>query len=251
MNIERGAWRLWDSCSALFSGMARERRASAIKDGRTVVVMKLDFSGLPGFAQAAEWMNDVLKGDAGSYSLLLEWAYKMAVNVDLPGLDSAEELAKEYLAKSGTPAERVDKLVKDYQVKTGLVGAATGAGGLMTLPVNLVSSTLLQMRMAAAIALMGGWQLGDEKVKRALILCALGSKVVNKLTSAVLEKAAQKAAVKLTGKVMGKSVPLMGMVVSGAIDAAATKTIGVAAKQWFITNVPEVLTVDADFVEKR
>lgn len=208
--------------------------------------MKLDFSSLPGFNQAANWMNDVLKGDAGSYSLILDWAYKMAANADLPGLDSAEELAREYLAKSGTLEERADRLVKDYQVKTGLLGAATGAGGLMTLPINLVSSTLLQMRMAAAIALMGGWKLEDEKVKKALMLCALGSKVVNKLTSAVLEKAAQKAAVKLTGKVVGKSVPLMGMVLSGAIDATTTKTIGTAAKQWFITEVPDVLTIDAE-----
>lgn len=208
--------------------------------------MKLDFSSLPGFNQAANWMNDVLKGDAGSYSLILDWAYKMAANADLPGLDSAEELAREYLAKSGTLEERADRLVKDYQVKTGLLGAATGAGGLMTLPINLVSSTLLQMRMAAAIALMGGWRLEDEKVKKALMLCALGSKVVNKLTSAVLEKAAQKAAVKLTGKVVGKSVPLMGMVLSGAIDATTTKTIGKAAKQWFITEVPDVLIIDAE-----
>lgn len=208
--------------------------------------MKLDFSSLPGFNQAANWMNDVLKGDAGSYSLILDWAYKMAANADLPGLDSAEELAREYLAKSGTLEERADRLVKDYQVKTGLLGAATGAGGLMTLPINLVSSTLLQMRMAAAIALMGGWRLEDEKVKKALMLCALGSKVVNKLTSAVLEKAAQKAAVKLTGKVVGKSVPLMGMVLSGAIDATTTKTIGKAAKQWFITEVPDVLTIYAE-----
>lgn len=78
------------------------------------------------------------------------------------------------------------------------------------------------------------------------MLCALGSKVVNKLTSAVLEKAAQKAAVKLTGKVVGKSVPLMGMVLSGAIDATTTKTIGKAAKQWFITEVPDVLTIYAE-----
>lgn len=214
--------------------------------GRMVWDMKLDFSSLPGFDQAASWMNNVLKGDAGSYSLILDWAYKMAANADLPGLDSAEELAREYLAKSGTLEERADRLVKDYQVKTGLLGAATGAGGLMTLPINLVSSTLLQMRMAAAIALMGGWRLEDEKVKKALMLCALGSKVMNKLTSAVLEKAMQKAAVKLTGKVVGKSVPLMGMVLSGAIDAAATKTIGRAAKQWFITEVPDVLTIDAE-----
>ena len=208
--------------------------------------MKLDFSGLPGFEQAAGWMNDVLKGDAGSYSLILDWAYKMAANADLPGLDSADELAREYLAKSGTLAERTDKLIKDYQFKTGLMGAATGVGGMMTLPINLVSSTLLQMRMAAAIALMGGWRLEGEKVKKALILCALGSKVMNKLTSTVLEKAMQKAAVKLTGKVLGKSLPLMGAVLSGAIDATATKTIGKAAKQWFITEVPEVLTVDME-----
>ena len=66
------------------------------------------------------------------------------------------------------------------------------------------------------------------------------------IAKAVLEKAMQKAAVKLTGKVLGKSLPLMGAVLSGAIDATATKTIGKAAKQWFITDVPEVLTVTVE-----
>lgn len=210
---------------------------------------KLDFSSLPGFSQATAWMGNVLNGDAGSYSDLLDWGYKMAANANIPGLDSAEELAKEYLAKPGTLEERVDRLISTYQLKTGLIGAATGTGGFVTLPFNLVSSMLLQMRMAAAIAIMGGWNLEDAKVKKALILCSLSSKVLNSLSSKVIEKAIQKAALKLTGKIVGKSVPLMGMMISGAIDAATTRTIGNVAKEWFIKDVPDVLTQKAEFVD--
>lgn len=207
------------------------------------------FSSLPGFDKAVEWTNDILKGEAGSLSLLLDWAYKAASNMKLPGLDSAEELAQEYLQQDGSLEEQVDRLIKDYWVKTGVMGAATDIGGLATLPINIVSSTLMQMRMAAAIALMGGWHLEDPKVKKALILCAMGTKVMNKLSSAVLERAMKKAAAKMTGKVVGKSVPVMSMLLSGAIDAVTTKGIGEAAKQWFITEVPDVLTIDAEFEE--
>lgn len=207
------------------------------------------FSSLPGFDKAVGWTNDILKGDAGSLSFLMDWTYRIAANMKLPGLDSADELAHEYLAREGSLEEKVDKLIKDYWVKTGVMGAATDVGGLATLPINIVSSTLLQMRMAAAIAIMGGWHLEDPKVKKALILCALGSKVVNKLSAAVMEKAMKKAAAKMTGKVLGKSVPVVSMLLSGAIDAMATKGIGEAAKKWFITEVPDVLTVDAEYEE--
>ena len=53
----------------------------------------------------------------------------------------------------------------------------------------------------------------------------------------------------MTGRVVGKSVPVMSMLLSGAIDALTTKGIGEAAKQWFITEVPDVLTIDAEFEE--
>lgn len=212
----------------------------------------LDFSAMPGFDQAAAWMSNVLNGDAGSYSSLLDWTYRMAANANIPGLDSAQELSKEYLAKTGTMEEKVDKLISSYQVKTGLIGAATGTGGMMTLPVNLVSITLLQMRMAAAIALMGGWSLEDEKVKKAVILSEMGSGPVDSLSGEEMEKAVKKGALNLTGKIVGKSVPLVGMMISGAIDASTTKTIGKAAKEWFIMNLPTAMTVltqKAEFVD--
>ena len=121
-------------------------------------------ANIPGFDSVIGWMTKVLQGDAGSFSQVVDWAYGVAINADLPGVSSAQELADEYTAKGKNLEDAVDKLVSDYWVKSGIMGTATGIGGIATLPLNIVSGTVLQLRMAAAIALIGGWRLEDEKV---------------------------------------------------------------------------------------
>ena len=202
-------------------------------------------ANIPGFDSVIGWMTKVLQGDAGSFSQVVDWAYGVAINADLPGVSSAQELADEYTAKGKNLEDAVDKLVSDYWVKSGIMGTATGIGGIATLPLNIVSGTVLQLRMAAAIALIGGWRLEDEKVKLALIMCAMGSKVVNKLSTKIVEK----AAAKLAGKFIGKSVPIMGALFSGAVDAATTRGIGKMAKKWFVTEVPQDFTIEAEYIE--
>lgn len=206
-------------------------------------------ANIPGFDSVIGWMTKVLQGDAGSFSQVVDWAYGVAINADLPGVSSAQELADEYTDKGKNLEDAVDKLVSDYWVKSGIMGTATGIGGIATLPLNIVSGTVLQLRMAAAIALIGGWRLEDEKVKLALIMCAMGSKVVNKLSTKIVEKAVEKAAAKLAGKFIGKSVPIMGALFSGAVDAATTRGIGKMAKKWFVTEVPQDFTIEAEYIE--
>ena len=122
-----------------------------------------------------------------------------------------------------------------------MIGAATSAGSLVTLPINLVSTTLLQLRMASAIAVMGGWKLEDERVRQALILCALGSETVSHISEIVIQKAIAVATAKLAGKSCSKLLPGVGILLGGAMDSAVTKCIGQAAKKCFITNIPEEL----------
>ena len=203
-------------------------------------------NSIPDYSQAVDWMNKVIEGDAGSYSLFLDWAYNKAVNAEITGVDSASNIALEYRAKNKTIEEAADALINDYWKKTGMVGALTGVGGLGTLPINLVGSTVLQLRMAAAVAILGGWNLEDARVKKALILCALGCKAVNSLSSKVLEMAVRKGAIKFAEKGIAKGIPLVSVLVSGAIDAAATKAIGNVAKKCFITEVPLALTAPAE-----
>ena len=109
---------------------------------------------------------------------VLDWAYEKALN-GIPGLDSAGEMAQKYMIQDGTMHEKANSLIRWQNAKAGTSGFLTGIGGLMTLPVaipaNLASVLYIQIRMIAAIAHMGGYNLRDEKVKMLVYSCLVGN----------------------------------------------------------------------------
>jgi hypothetical protein len=165
--------------------------------------------------------------------------------------------------------KRATSLVNWQVAKAGTSGFITGLGGIITLPValpaNIVSVLYVQIRMVAAIAVMGGYDIRSDQVKTFVYMCLCGSaaadlikntgiKVGMKLTETsikrisgtVLTKINQKAATRLVTKFgqkgiinLGKGIPLIGGIIGGAIDIAATKTIGSIAIKKFIHTTPK------------
>lgn len=92
----------------------------------------------------------------------LDWAYDKAVN-GVPGLDSAQDMANNYLQGEETLTEKVNSLIRWQNTKAGTSGFITGLGGLLTLPValpaNITTVLYVQIRMIAAIAIMGGYDV--------------------------------------------------------------------------------------------
>lgn len=193
---------------------------------------------------------------------LLEWSYETAIN-GLPGMESAEDLAKEYLRKSDSVEESIDKFIGWQCAKCGTSGFVTGLGGLLTLPVaipaNIASVLLIQIRMIAAIAYMRGYNIRDDEVKTLVYIALtgqsaadllkqiginMGSKMTNQLIKKVpfqvikqinqrvgfrlITKSGQTGVINLT-----KWIPLVGGVIGGTVDTVGTYTIGKTAKEIF------------------
>lgn len=78
----------------------------------------------------------------------------------MPGLDSADEMAQDYLRGDGSLEDRVNSLIRWQNTKAGTSGFLSGLGGVMlmpvTIPANISSVMYVQVRMIAAIAQMGG-----------------------------------------------------------------------------------------------
>ncbi|MCK9858327.1 EcsC family protein [Paenibacillus sp. ATY16] len=193
----------------------------------------------------------------------LDWSYEKAVN-GFTGFDSAEELAQNYLKNSKDINEAVDSLIRWQVSKSATSGFITGIGGAITMPVaipaNIASVMLVQVRMIAAIAHMGGFDLRDDQVKSFVYICLCGNgakdilkevgivigtkltqSAIRKLSSAVITKINQTVGFRLLTKFgqkgvinLGKAVPLVGGIVGATFDGTATRTIGKVAKQAFI-----------------
>lgn len=196
----------------------------------------------------------------------LDWSYDKAINGGIPGMDTAIELADNYLKKEGSLEDKVNRLIRWQNTKSATSGFLTGLGGIITLPVsipaNIASVLFVQIRMVAAIAHMGGYNLKDDEVKSFVYLCLagngakeiikntgilIGEKLVingiKKIPGAVITKINQAVGFRLLTKFgekgainLGKAVPLVGGVIGGTVDAITTNTIGDLACNIFIES---------------
>lgn len=196
---------------------------------------------------------------------VLDWSYEKALN-GLPGTESALELGECYLRNNGNLLDKTNCLIRWQISKTATSGFLTGLGGLITLPVaipvNIASVVYVQMRMIAAIAHIGGYDIKSDQVRGLVYVCLagneakdilknlgiqFGTKLSNSMikryvTGAALTKINRAVGFRLITKFgtkgvvnLGKAIPLVGGVIGGSIDALSTNKIGNVARDCFVT----------------
>ncbi|MEH7334851.1 EcsC family protein [Neobacillus drentensis] len=208
-------------------------------------------------------MTTVEKLDQSIIMKTLDWAYDKAVN-GIPGLDSAEDMANDYLKRDGTLIEKVNSLIRWQNTKAATTGFLTGLGGVIVLPVaipaNIATVMYVQIRMIAAIAHMGGYDLRDDRVKTLVYTCLCGNaakdiakdfgiKFGTKLTETAIKNISREVITKINQAVgfrlltkfgekgvinLGKAIPLVGGVIGGTVDGISTNIIGNVARDAFI-----------------
>lgn len=196
------------------------------------------------------------------FEVALDTIYEKCLS-GLPTSESIYTLSEDYLNKSNSVNEAIDKLIKNQCLKTGATGFVTGLGGVMTLPVSipadLASSVYVEMRMASCIAYMRGYDVLSDQVKTMVYLTLCGdsaTKVLKDIGIEVSMKSAKVFASKISGKLLqeinkkvgfrlftkagtkgviniGKAIPLIGGFVGGGFNIISTKAIGEVAKKYF------------------
>lgn len=193
----------------------------------------------------------------------LDWAYDKAVN-GVKGLDTSQEIAESYMKESNNPINNANSLIRWQNSKAITSGFITGLGGAMTMPVtlpaNITSVLYIQLRMIAAIAYMGGYDLKDDKVRTIVYACLCGSAVsdilkragvdvgkkltlstIKNMSGAIITKINQAVGFRLLTKFgskgiinLGKLVPVVGGIIGGTLDGVTTNIIGNTARQCFL-----------------
>lgn len=209
-----------------------------------------------------------VKLDATVIGKALDLAYDKAVDgvPGVPGLESAEGMARDYLNDPLPLEKQVDALIRAQVLKASASGFVTGLGGIITLPVtiptNIVSVMYIQLQMVAAVAYMSGYDIRNDRVKTVCYACLCGNaatdvlkgagitigkkltvQAIERLSFSVIKKINQTVGFRLitkfgqTGVVnLGKMVPLVGGVIGGTFDGATTYAVGKAAKNMFVTG---------------
>lgn len=183
-----------------------------------------------------------------------------------PGMKTSLEVAEDYARDTHFDDHdaRVRSLIRWHVAQTGTTGFVTGLGGLATLPVTLPAGVgaawILQARMVGSIAHLRGYDLKDERVRTLALAAIVGdatvTETVKRLGGEFATRGGKAAVSRVPGKVLieinkkigfrlltkggskgvlnlSKAVPILGGVVGGTVDSAATRTVGEVAKRAF------------------
>ncbi|MDR1266305.1 MAG: EcsC family protein [Propionibacteriaceae bacterium] len=191
----------------------------------------------------------------------------------LPGLPGAKHTAGRSLQRRQSVDQAMDWLTLSHIGLASAQGFVTNLGGglasLVGLPANLVGVVVVQVRLAACIAHLRGYDVDDPRVRTALVMCLLGDKLVQRqidagqlpgvplvvataavadsdLTDQVAQQAlagimSQLGVKDLAGFLTGfalRRVPLLGGGVGAVVDAYATGRVARYAKDQFVSRRP-------------
>lgn len=190
-------------------------------------------------------------------------------------LKSARELADDYRNDNrySGDRERVDALIRWQASKNAATGFVNGLGGVLVLPVaipgSLAASWMIQARMIAAIAELGGHDSRSDQVQTAILLCLIGNSakeigkdagilIGGKLAISAIKKVPGKVLIEINKQVgfrlltkfgergainLVRLVPLAGGVIGGGVDGTACYVVGQGAKQLFlrVTGRPDAV----------
>lgn len=149
---------------------------------------------------------------------------------------SAREAAKEALA-GRTREEAVKHLIRNHCIVAGGQGFVTGLGGVLAsvvaLPANIGASYLVQVHLAASIACVYGHDQDSEDVRTAIVVCLVGNAGTEVLKRIGIKRGGRRASL-----TVARRVPLVGGIVGGGVDLAATRAVGHFADRYFRPDYP-------------
>ena len=202
--------------------------------------------------------------DENTMLKVLDWGYEKALTGGM-GVDSINELADDFRNGEGSLIDKANRLIRWQNTKAATTGFVSGLGGIITLPVAIPANVsviiFMQIRMIAAIAALGGYDVRDDRVKTLVYACLTGNAVSeimkqagvqigNKMASSFIQKYVTREILNAINKAvgfrlitkagqtgvvnLGKMVPFVGGVIGGSFDAMTTNYIGNTARKVFI-----------------
>lgn len=200
----------------------------------------------------------------GKIMQALNWAYDKALDGNIPGTDSSYEMAENYLKGEGDLVDKVNSLIRWQNTKSATTGFVSGLGGIITMPVAIPASIAtviyIQIRMITTIAIMGGYDVKDDRVKVLVYSCLAGNAakdilkgtgviIGSKISAQLIKGISKETIVAINKRVgfrlltkfgekgainLGKMIPLVGGVIGGTFDGVSTNVVGNIARKAFI-----------------
>jgi hypothetical protein len=199
----------------------------------------------------------------GKIMQALNWAYDKALDGGILGTKSSYEMAENYLKGDADLIDKVNSLIRWQNTKSATTGFIFGLGGMpVAIPADIATVLYVQIRMVAAVAIMGGYDVRDDRVKALVYTCLAGNaakdilketgiifgsnmskQLINSISQETIVAINKRVGFRLFTKFgekgtinLGKMIPLVGGVIGGTLDGMSTNIIGNIARKTFIES---------------
>lgn len=193
----------------------------------------------------------------------------LAMAIDGVGpLPGAKSTAAQILSRTQDPEQAIESLIRQHVALAGAQGFVTNIGGFATLPItvptNLTGVAMVNVRLAACVAHLRGYDIDDNRVRSAIAMCLLGPRTVEKLADSGLpstpllvataplfdanldQRISEHVLAELAGQVggtkaislVGRRIPIVGGGVGAALDGWSTWTLASYVKEVLVDRRP-------------
>lgn len=141
-------------------------------------------------------------------------------------------------------ADLVRKVVNQQAMKCAIVGAVTGFGGFVTLPITLPFDLLLTARYQSTMVSFIGQiygNAGSVENKAATYAVMTGSTQFAQVSTRMI----QTYLPRIIGKSFAKLIPFLGAFISFAVNYALAQATGRVAVRWYETRANQPATLQA------
>lgn len=130
----------------------------------------------------------------------------------------------------------VRKIIHQQAVKCGIVGAVTGIGGFITLPITLPIDYVLSVRIQSTMVRFIARTYGQEEAtdaRAANYMIMTGSGQVTQMSQRVLMRYSSRILGRFMGKFASKIIPFIGAGVGFLVNYTLARSTGRLALRWY------------------
>ena len=133
--------------------------------------------------------------------------------------------------------DHIQAIIRQQALKCGLVGALTGLGGFITLPLALPVDLILSMRIQATMVQFVAMAYGQSAT--AGVAARVQTYLITSGTVEVTETTfnlIMKLVLRLLGESLAIFIPAIGAVIGFGVNYAIARTTGQVALRWYSAN---------------
>lgn len=154
-------------------------------------------------------------------------------NPDISKLQT--EFEKQRVQNPGASTEQlVGTIIQQQALKSGIIGAITGFGGFVTLPIALPVDIVMSLRLQAALvefiaSVYGHAQPNEREARiRTFLIMSASGQITERTTGVAI-----KFLLRVIGKSFSKLVPFLGAAISFGVNYAIVRGVGWGAVRWY------------------